>query len=170
MEICIYGNPVLRKKANKIPLDKLHEYKDIADQMFEVMKEDQGIGLAAQQVGLTDQIMVIDMQEGEDSKMVILNPEITHYSQQTDVMEEGCLSFPGIRANITRSFSIEVTFYDLDGKFHRIKCSDLLARVFQHEIDHINGVLFIDRMSAAQKLMLKRKLKNIRQSQEASAE
>ncbi|MDX9702123.1 MAG: peptide deformylase [Candidatus Auribacterota bacterium] len=170
MEIAIYGNPVLRKKAKKIPLDKLHEYRSIADQMFEVMREDQGIGLAAQQVGLTDKIMVIDTQDSPDSKMVVINPEITSYSKQTDTMEEGCLSFPGIRANIVRAQTIEVTFYDLEGKFYRITCSDLIARVFQHEIDHLNGVLFIDRMTPAQKLMLKRKLKKLRESQETQSE
>lgn len=166
MQITIYGNPVLRQKARKISLDTLGRYVDIAEQMFETMRFDNGIGLAAQQVGLTEQIIVIDTHDGPDSRMVVINPEITRYSKHTDTMEEGCLSFPGIRATIVRPETVDVSFYDLQGKLHRVTSSGLMARVFQHEIDHLNGVLFIDRMTPAQRMILRRKLKRLRTSQE----
>ena len=167
MEITIYGNPVLRKKAKEIPLSEIPSYKSVAEQMLEIMYDSNGIGLAAEQVGLDKQILVIDCQDEDlHVQMVVINPKIVGKSKNKTPLEEGCLSFPGITANIYRPESIEIEYYDLEGKLHKESHSGLLAKVLQHEIDHLNGILIVDRMSRAQRLILKRKLNRLKESQE----
>jgi len=104
-----------------------------------------------------------------DMPMVLVNPEITGFTKETDVYEEGCLSFPGINGKVTRPIGIKVTFQDPSGEEHTLEPIGLLARVIQHEIDHLNGVLFIDHMSAAKRFALKGKLKKMRAETEAMA-
>lgn len=160
--ICIYGNPLLRKKAIKIPLTAIPSFRSVAAMMFETMYANQGIGLSAQQAGLAEQIVVIDTREQNAEQIVMINPEIIAMGEETVSAEEGCLSFPNIRGDIVRPKEIEVRFYDLDGRLHEEKLTGLLARVAQHEIDHLNGILFIDRMSSAKRLILKKKLTRLK--------
>lgn len=162
--IRIYGDPVLRVKGMKVPVEKIPELKDIVEEMFRTMYENEGIGLAAQQVGITEQIIVIDTRENGSSPKAIINPEITAYSEEESSFEEGCLSFPDIRADIRRPIAIQLSYYDLQGKPHTEEIDGLLARVLQHEIDHVNGTLFIDRMSPVSRMLLKKKLNKLKAS------
>lgn len=166
MDITIYGNPILRKKAKKIPLDEISSYASIAEEMFELMYESNGIGLAAEQVGLESQILVVDCNETEINQLVVINPKIVFKSKSKTPLEEGCLSFPGITAVILRPETIELEYYDIKGEHHKEFFSGLIAKVLQHEIDHLNGILIVDRMSRAQRLILKRKLNHLKASQE----
>ena len=133
---------------------------------FETMYESNGIGLAAEQVGLDVQILVVDCHETENERMVVINPKIVGKSKNKTTLEEGCLSFPGITANIDRPEEIELEYYDLEGTLHKESFSGLIAKVLQHEIDHLNGILIVDRMSRAQRLILKRRLNRLKESQE----
>ncbi len=158
LTIRIYGDPVLRSKSEPVSnFDSgLH---DLLDAMTETMVRDQGVGLAAQQVGVTDSVMVVNPDPPSQSTLLqMVNPRILDSSGETSSMEEGCLSFPGIRGNIARPVSIEVEYFDRNGHRKVIRDDGLVSRIIQHEYDHLNGILFIDRMSVAKRMLLKPKL------------
>ena len=162
LRIVHYNNPVLRTKGEKVnafdaPLAKF------ANDMIDAMHEAGGIGLAAQQVGRPVQVCVVDLRESDAEftweldgakppmdlfmPMVLVNPKITVMAGTPDtVYEEGCLSFPKIRGDVTRPDAITAHFQDERGIPHILKCDGLFSRCIQHEVDHLNGVLFIDRM------------------------
>lgn len=181
LKIVRYPEPVLRAKCRTIP-EATTEVRQLAADMLETMHDANGVGLAAPQVGRDVQLAVIDVSHnpkcvtylrinGESVQMpehmpvVFLNP-VLELGKDKDTDEEGCLSFPRLRGDIRRSEEIKVTFQTLDGVTQTWETDGLLARAFQHEIDHLNGVLFIDRMSAAAKVGLKRKLTRLMQEWE----
>jgi len=175
-DIVIYGNAVLRTKGRQVENfdDSL---RALATDMLETMYDANGIGLAAQQVGETLQITVLDVSQAEsrpsqmwidgaevDAKehmpLVLVNPEI-RFGQEIEIGSEGCLSFPEITGDIPRAAKISVKARDLDGKSVEFEAAGLLSRAVQHEADHLNGILFIDRMSSAMKSSLAGKLKRL---------
>jgi len=161
LRVIKYGNPILRMKASKVVSidDNLHQ---LVKDMIEIMREDKGIGLAAPQVAQSLALLVIEMdliKEGSEPD-VFLNPEILS-SEGESVLEEGCLSLPDIREEVVRPEIITIRYQNLEGEIIEKKIDGLLARVLQHEIDHLNGVLFIDRLSSLKKQMLKKQLKQI---------
>jgi len=176
LSIVQYGEPVLRAKGTRV--DKIdHRVRELAQNMIETMHEAHGIGLAAQQIGEPLQLTVLDVSQVEDrpstmklngenvdpktvTPIVLINPEIT-LGIQTELGLEGCLSFPEITGDIERSISATVRAEDLDGNKIEIEATGLLARAIQHEVDHLNGILFIDRMSSAAKAALSSKLKRL---------
>jgi len=163
-KICIYGDPILREKGESISLDEISSYESLVEEMFEIMHQTNGIGLAAQQVGKAKRLAVIDTTVNDEhgEKLVLFNPEIISRSDECLIMEEGCLSFPGILGDVSRSEHITVCFHDQNGEKQEIFFTDLLSVVIQHEIDHLNGVLFVDRMSPVKKILLKKKLANLK--------
>ena len=166
LSLRFYGDPVLREKGKPIDVfdDELREF---ADAMIETMRRDRGIGLAAPQVGESVRLIVaLEMDDADDDDapaVVLVNPKVVEKSKETWSFEEGCLSIPGITASVMRSQEVEIEYQDLDGNKQTIRNNKLLGRILQHEIDHINGVLFIDYLSIAQKSILKNKLKQISQ-------
>ena len=148
-----FGNPILRKKAKRVTLAQLKSptFKRLIKDMFHTV-EPIGVGLAAPQVGKSLQLAVIDIHSlqhrpnVEPYKQVIINPEILSYSKEQDAMYEGCLSFVGLRAEAHRSKRIQVRYIDEKGEKHTEWIEGFRARVFQHEIDHLNGTLFVDRV------------------------
>jgi peptide deformylase len=176
LSIVQYGEPVLRAKGARV--DKIdNRVRELAQDMIETMHAAHGIGLAAQQVGEPLQLTVLDVSQVEDRPstmklngenvdpksvmpVVLINPEIT-LGTQTELGLEGCLSFPEITGDIERSISATVRAEDLDGNEIEIEATGLLARAIQHEVDHLNGILFIDRMSSAAKAALSSKLKRL---------
>lgn len=176
LSIVQYGEPVLRAKGARVgKID--HRVRELAQDMIETMHAAHGIGLAAQQVGEPLQLTVLDVSQVEDrpstmklngenvdpksvTPIVLINPEIT-LGIQTELGLEGCLSFPEITGDIERSISATVRAEDLDGNEIEIEATGLLARAIQHEVDHLNGILFIDRMSSAAKAALSSKLKRL---------
>lgn len=151
-----YPNKILRTKATNIN-NITPEIKQFANFMLNVMYNSAGIGLAANQVGSGLNMLVLDLQEDDIKKpMVCINPVITSYSAETSEMEEGCLSLPGIKGIVTRPKQIQIQFLDLEGVKHNITATDLLAVCLQHEVDHLNGKIFLDRMSAVDKSKLLR--------------
>jgi peptide deformylase len=161
LALTILGNPVLRQKAEAIT-DFGDDLENLARRMFEVMYEEEGVGLAGPQVGVSKRIAVLDVPVDENQSYVgvIVNPEIVA-SGGTQKAEEGCLSIPGLREDVLRKQWVRVRAQDLKGETFTVEGTDLLARAFQHEIDHLNGVLYIDRISAIRRRLMEKKLKNI---------
>ena len=176
LEIVKYGTPVLREKG-RVVKEVDEKIKQLVVDMLETMQAANGVGLAAQQVGVPIQLTVIDVAGIEDRPsamwiddeevpleehipLMLLNP-VLKLSDEKEAGNEGCLSFPDITAEITRSSGVHCTAQLLDGKKIEFEAAGLLARALQHETDHLNGVLFIDRMNAATKVGLAGKLKRL---------
>ena len=170
LPIYIYGQNVLRKVAQDIPADYpgLNEF---VDNLWETLADSEGIGLAAPQVGKDVRVVVIDLTpladdkpEYADFKKVYINAHILEYDDsETDVSEEGCLSLPGIHEKVTRPTRIKVRYEDLDRQVHEEWVGGYLARVMQHEFDHLEGKVFVDRISPFRKTMIKSRLKALLQ-------
>jgi peptide deformylase len=151
-----YGDPVLRRRAN--PVDAVTpDIRRLANDMIDTMYDEVGIGLAAPQVGVSMRLMVVGDEEGRGAQ-VLVNPAITAQGG-TITAEEGCLSLPGIFAQVTRSEWVTLEAHDLEGKPVAITARGLRSRVFQHEIDHLDGVLFIDRLEPVLRDRIKRRIK-----------
>lgn len=159
LKIMKYGNPVLNRKAEKI--ETIHQdIIKLAQDMVLTMHAAPGIGLAAPQVDQSLRLITVDLSGGENEEdlIVLVNPEIL--SQEGELVEEeGCLSVPDIQEKVTRPVRVVVKGFDLNGKERRIEAEGLLARVFCHEVDHINGKLFIDNLSPLKRTLIKKKLK-----------
>ncbi len=139
-------NAILHKVSKDLPIDRLSEYKELGDDMIQTMLENDGIGLAAVQIGQNLNLFTINKDVTyTDEHLVLCNPTITFLSRGTNVMEEGCLSCPGIYGNVRRPEKIRVTAYALDGEKIQFKAKGMLAKVFQHEIDHLHGTLIVDK-------------------------
>lgn len=151
-----YGDPVLRRRASAVESVTAEVLRLVAD-MTDTMYDEIGIGLAAPQVGHSLRLMVVGDEEGRGVQALV-NPVITE-SGGTVTAEEGCLSLPGIFADVTRAQWVKLEAHDLDGKPVAIAARGLRARVFQHEIDHLDGVLFIDRLDAVTRDRIKRRIK-----------
>lgn len=165
-----YGDPVLRKKADPIAASQA-EIKELVEGMFDCMYREAGVGLAAPQVGVSSRVFVVDVTDGEDvrTKRAFVNPVIVERSG-TIVGEEGCLSIPGIRSDVKRAARITVEAADENGAPFRLAAEGLLSRAIQHETDHLDGVLFIDRISAIKRKLLEGRLKRVRPPAEGSAQ
>jgi peptide deformylase len=175
-DIVFYGDPVLRSKGKQI--DKIdEEIRLLAADMLETMYDANGVGLAAQQVGRAVQLTVIDVSDAESRPsqmwidgqevdpnehmpMILINPEL-QLGEEPEIGTEGCLSFPEITAEIPRSAKVRVKAQDLKGNRIEFEAAGLLGRAVQHETDHLNGILFIDRMSSVSKASLAGKLKRL---------
>ncbi len=152
-------DPILRKKCE--PLEKVdEETKKLMDDMLDTMYAAPGIGLAAIQVGILKRLVVIDISKEEEKKkpIFLINPQIIHQSKNTSVYEEGCLSLPGQFAEIERPAECTIKYIDYNGKEKELKADGLLATCIQHEVDHLNGILFIDYLSKLKKDMIIKKL------------
>ena len=162
LRIRIYGEPVLRQTA--VPISEItDEDRQLADDMLATMyTRSNGIGLAATQVGILKRLIVIDVNRHDldSNPLVLINPEIQEKSGDT-AMEEGCLSLPDITGEVTRPENVTVTALDLDGEPLRIQATDILSRAIQHEVDHLNGILFIDLIHPLQCKSLQRRLRRL---------
>jgi len=161
MKLRFYGDPVLREKAEKVA-NFGEELRKIIEDMATLMYKEDGAGLAGPQVGLKKQIFIEDDGSGSGWRAYI-NPEITYFSDEKDVAEEGCLSIPDIFENVERSKTINVRYQLVDGTVKEEEVSGYLARIIQHETDHLNGIMFIDHISKLKKRLLKKKLDIIKE-------
>lgn len=171
LPIYIYGNPVLRKQAHDIT-QEYPEIKTLIANMFETLTASDGVGLAAPQIGLDIRLVVIDLDvlkddfpEYDNFRKAYINPHIIECDDQSakETLEEGCLSLPGIHENVTRPTRIHVTYMDEDFVEHDEWVGGYLARVMQHEFDHLEGTMFIDRISPLRKQLIRSKLKALLQ-------
>jgi peptide deformylase len=141
-----YPDPFLRLRAREVAeIDE--STRALIDEMFKAMEEENGIGLAAPQIGVGKRVVVVSLDEKNFNRLALINPEILHLSEETVVMEEGCLSVPGVNADVRRPVEAVVKGITRSGRLVEIEAKGLFARVLQHEIDHLDGVLFIDRLT-----------------------
>ena len=174
LPIVAYGDPVLKKKAS--PIEKAHpNLKKLIDDMWETMYAAQGVGLAAPQIGESIRLFIVDgspfandksidnieQRELKNFKKVFINPEITAYSGLQEAFNEGCLSIPDVREDVTRLTTIEIEYYNEKFEKVREEYSGISSRIIQHEYDHIEGVLFTDKLGPLKKKLLKTKLAQI---------
>lgn len=157
LHIEIYKSPILKSKAREVDVAD-PSLKKLVLQMITTMDANEGVGLAAPQVGIGQRIIVV---KDVDQNHGFLNPQILSQSKKQEQDEEGCLSLPGIFLKIKRSKEIEVIAKTVEGKAVRVQATGLGARIFQHEIDHLNGKLIIDRISPFKRFSLRKKLKNL---------
>lgn len=157
-----YGDPILRKQARRIEVID-QRIITLVDDMFETMYAAEGIGLAAPQVGESIRLFIIDINpmDATEGKRVFINPEIVEFGEEKDIYEEGCLSIPTVHEDVTRPTGIRIKYQTLDGEQRDGWIDTFLARVIQHEFDHLDGVLFTDRLSALKRSLLKKTLKKI---------
>ena len=182
LPIVKYGHPVLRQRGRRIETIT-DEVRQLAASMLETMHDAQGVGLAAQQVGQPLMLLIVDVSEAERPStleingvvgrveehmpMILLNPAVSEPAGE-QIGGEGCLSFPGLSADIKRAEAVTVTATSLEGKPMKFRCTGLLSRAIQHELDHLNGVLFIDRMDSASKAAMSGSLKRLMKETEAT--
>lgn len=143
LKIITHPNPLLRQKASKVETPFSKELLKLAEQMIKTMRNNQGIGLAAPQVGVSRRLIVIAFQK---EPLTLFNPEISKKSFKKEAAEEGCLSLPGVFGLVKRHHKISVAALDKFGKKINFAAEGMLARVIQHEVDHLNGILFIDKI------------------------
>ena len=157
-EIVVYGAPVLEMKAEPVTLFN-EDLKMLVERMHQIMVDAPGVGLAAPQIGISKRICIVDLSVGENPKelWVLINPEIIE-EEGTQTGEEGCLSFPEITTVVKRPERVKVRAQDIQGKMFEAEAHDYLARAFCHEIDHLNGVLMLDRVSRLKKEIIKQRV------------
>ena len=174
LPIVAYGNPVLKKKAKEVPKDLIN-FDEFIKNMWETMYNAKGVGLAAPQVGISSRIFIVDTSPFADSenmkddefklvdsfKKIFINPIIIEESGNEWNFNEGCLSIPEIRADIKRRDTVRIKYFDQEFREHHDTFFGIIARVVQHEYDHIEGVLFIDKLTPLKRKLIKGKLLNI---------
>jgi peptide deformylase len=161
LKIVKYPEPVLSQPGEPVT-EFGAELKKLVDDMFETMYASQGIGLAAPQVAVAKRVTVVDLSQGKDpaQKLVLVNPELI-FREGKQYEEEGCLSFPEIREKVQRAAKVRIRAQDLKGKWFELDGEELLSRAFQHEIDHLDGMLFIFRMSSLKRDLVLRKIRKM---------
>ncbi|MCL2247143.1 MAG: peptide deformylase [Lentimicrobiaceae bacterium] len=167
LTICVFGHPVLRKKANEISFEE-PQLQEFIDEMFETMYNAEGVGLAAPQVGRSWQLFVIDTHafketypDVEEMKEVFINPVVEEISGEDFSFNEGCLSLPEIREDVVRKSELILTYTNRNGERKTTHFIGLVARVILHELDHLEGHVFTDRVSSIRKMIVKKKLNDI---------
>ena len=161
LEVRILGDPVLRAKAE--PVGEITDaHRELIRNMFETMYAEEGVGLAAPQVGVRERIIVVDPQNDDVPAFALINPEIIELSRETEKGEEGCLSIPGLRDIVVRSQSCVVRGLNPEGEQIELALQALPARIIQHEVDHLDGILFFDRVSALKRKLLLSKWEKVK--------
>ena len=160
----LLGSAVLRQRA--APVDRVDdEVRQLVDDLFETMRAAQGVGLAANQVGAPRRVAVVDVGEQDPGALVLINPVIVERGAERETAEEGCLSIPDIFADVERPLSVVVQALDRDGAPYRVAATGYRARAIQHEIDHLDGILFLDHVTAVKRELLLAKWKKSRRGQ-----
>ena len=174
MNIVVYGNEILAKPATPVA-EVTPELRQLAREMLDAMYAAEGVGLAAEQVGRTEAVCVIDvpadaqgakfaaLDAGVPMPLVMFNPVVSE-PEGTQRGNEGCLSFPGVSAQVTRALSVRVDWLGEDNKHYSARVHGLLARAVQHEVDHLNGTVFVDRLSPTQKMLVAGKLRKLKRA------
>ena len=167
LPIVLYPSTLLRTVAKPVS-EHTPNLSTLAANMFETMYNAQGVGLAAPQIGQSLQLFVVGGKLSEDKKLshyeeVFINPRIVHFSTDTTSYKEGCLSVPEVNVEVQRASEVQIVYENLERKLRKQALTDLLARIIQHEYDHLKGVLFIDKISALSKRLLKKKLEQVGQ-------
>jgi len=168
LPILVVPEPLLKARARRVQPGDGALIRDLVPRMFATMYQAPGIGLAAPQVGVDLRLAVVDLMPGEKpAPLVLINPEILAVSEETATREEGCLSLPGQYADVTRPARVKLRYVDPEGAGHEIEAEGLFAACLQHEVDHLDGVLFVDHLSPLKRNMILRRLAKERRLKEA---
>jgi len=161
-EIVLMGDPVLRTPGEEVEVFD-EELQDLVRDMFETMYHAEGVGLAAPQIGLSKRVLVVDLRKEEqpEARVALVNPRLVWSSSETEKEYEGCLSIPGLEELVERPSSVRIEGRDPKGNEVVVEADEYFARALQHEIDHLDGVLFLDRVSALKRRMLLKKWKKL---------
>jgi len=163
-QLHLLGSPVLRQRATPVAtMDD--DVRRLVDDLLETMRAAKGVGLAANQVGVARRVAVVDVGEDDPPALVLINPRIVHKGDVVEVAEEGCLSIPEIYGEVERPLQVTLEALDRDGRPYRVEVAGYKARAVQHEIDHLDGVLFLDHLSAVKRGLLLAKWKKSRKGQ-----
>lgn len=155
------GDPVLREKA--LPVAEVtDELRALIADMFDTMYAEEGVGLAAPQVGVGDRVIVIDARDDDVPPFALINPQIVHFGDELERDEEGCLSIPGLKEIVERPAAVRVEALGIEGERVEIEAEGLLARILQHEVDHLDGILFVDRVSTLKRKMLLKRWQKVK--------
>jgi peptide deformylase len=157
----LLGSPVLRQRAQPVAPTQA-DIRQLVDDLFETMRAAKGVGLAANQVGVAQRVAVVDVGEELGPPLVLINPRIVEAGDERETAEEGCLSIPDVYADVDRAHTIVLEALDRDARPYRITVAGFKARAVQHEIDHLDGILFLDRLSAVKRGLLMAKWKRLR--------
>jgi peptide deformylase len=155
------GDPVLREMAEPVTEVSV-ELRRLVEDMFDTMYAEEGVGLAAPQVGVRQRVIVVDPREPEIMPFALVNPEIVEVSEDVERGEEGCLSIPGLKDIVERPAAVRIEGLNLDGTRVSMEADGLLARILQHEVDHLDGILFLDRVSPIKRKLLLSKWQKVR--------
>ncbi len=161
-EIVLMGDPVLRTPGEEVEVFD-EDLQDLVRDMFETMYHAEGVGLAAPQIGISRRVLVVDLRKEEqpEARVALINPRLVWSSPATEKEYEGCLSIPGLEELVERPLSVRIEGFDPEGKEIVIEADEYYARALQHEIDHLEGILFLDRVSALKRRMLLKKWKKL---------
>ena len=162
-EIVLMGDPVLREEALEVT-NFNRDLRSLVRDLYESMYHAEGVGLAAPQIGISKRVIVIDLRKDDepDVRLALINPRVVWHSDERRKSAEGCLSIPGLEEVVERASDVHVEGVDPDGRSIRVEAQDLFARALQHEIDHLDGILFVDRVSGLKRRMLMKKWKKLR--------
>ncbi|MHB1192736.1 MAG: peptide deformylase [Longimicrobiales bacterium] len=165
-DIVLLGDPVLRTRAEEVTSFD-DELRTLVRDMFETMYHAEGIGLAAPQVGVSKRVVVVDLRREDEpeARVALVNPVVTWASSELDKEAEGCLSIPGIEDVVVRPWAVKVEGFDPKGRSVSLEAEELFSRAIQHEIDHVDGILFLDRLSPLKRRMQMRKWKKLREDE-----
>lgn len=166
LELKIFGDEVLREKTENVTVFD-DDFKDLIKKMYKVMIKNKGIGLAAPQVGISKRFFIVDIEQKKDSMIMVANPEVIYSSEDQEAMEEGCLSVPGIWANVTRAHSIVMKGKNINGEDIQITAEGLFARALLHEKDHLDGILFVDKIDDKDKAKISSDLEKLENRKKA---
>jgi peptide deformylase len=155
------GDPVLREMAEPVT-ELTAELRRLVEDMFDTMYAEEGVGLAAPQVGVRQRVIVVDPREPDVMPFALINPEIIEVSEDVERGEEGCLSIPGLKDIVERPAAVRIEGLNLDGGRTSMEADGLLARILQHEVDHLDGILFLDRVSPIKRKLLLSKWQKVR--------
>jgi peptide deformylase len=165
LPVCLLGDPVLREVAEPVSDDGFDdELRAFVEDLFETMDAEEGAGLAAPQVGVSRRVFVVDARRdggGRDSRFAMVNPRIVEVSEAVEADPEGCLSIPGVSEVVRRPARVVMEGQDVEGKVFRVEGGGLLGRALQHELDHLDGVLFTDHLSPLKRRMLLKKYRKL---------
>lgn len=163
--IRLYGDPVLRERSSAAA-PSAPETRQLVDDLFDTVADARGIGLAANQIGVARRVFVVDLSRIEvgGTRMALINPEVVHAGEPVRA-EEGCLSFPGLYVQVERPEETRIRYDTMEGTTQEIAATGLMARVLLHELDHLNGVLFIDGLASARRVMIAAKIKQLARRQ-----
>jgi peptide deformylase len=164
LKLHLLGSPVLRQRA--APVDTVDDaVQRLVDELLETMYAAKGVGLAANQVGIARRVAVVDVGRETPEPLVLINPRLVQHSGDTDVAEEGCLSIPEVFGDVERPTGVVLEAQDRDGQAYRLDATGYQARAIQHEIDHLDGILFLDHLSAVKRGLLLSKWKRLRKGE-----